>query len=286
MLKSVIIALTGVFLLTSSHSANYSTEEGIRIIRDVLAKNTEIEGLRMTMLLIERTGNDLRKKKDDFKIRYNPLSIYFKQEYPNRGLEVLYNRGMNDDRALVNPNGFPWMSINLDPLGNTMRKGQHHSVFKSGFNFFLSVLEHLYEKYKLQTQDMVEYDGMVKYGDILCYKVVFNNPDFKYITYKVQHGENLETLSRKLFVCDYMIYEMNPRLSSFEDLKPGMTLTVPNDYGKQFVLYIDKQKMVPAGVKVYDDKGLFEEYSFLNVVINPVFDPKEFSENFPAYDFD
>ena len=31
---------------------------------------------------------------------------------------------------------------------------------------------------------------------------------------------------------------------------------------------------MPAIIKLYDDKGLFEQYEFFNMVINPVFFPK------------
>jgi len=235
--------------------------------------------------MTERIGDTYQKKKADFKIKYDPLSIYLKQEYPNPGLEVLYVKGENNGDAWINPNGFPWITMSMDPLGSTMRKGQHHSIFKSGFEFFLTVLQHLYDKYQSEAATMIEFDGTVKYGDVLCYKITVNNPNFNYVDYTVRPGENLETLSRKLFVCDYMIYDLNPQLSSYEDIKPGTKLKVPNDYGKQFVLYIDTQKLVPAGVKIYDDKGLFEEYSYLNTIINPSFSNMEFTESYAGYGF-
>ena len=82
-----------------------------------------------------------------------------------------------------------------------------------------------------------------------------------------------------------MIYEINPQLRSFDDIEPGMKIKVPTDYAREIIVYIDKTRFVPIGLKVYDDKGLFEEYTYQNIVLNPVFSERDFSPSNPAYGF-
>jgi outer membrane lipoprotein-sorting protein len=82
-----------------------------------------------------------------------------------------------------------------------------------------------------------------------------------------------------------MIFEHNPQMGSFDDIKPGQNIMVPSDYAKQIVVYIDQQKFVPLGVKTYDDSGLYEEYSYLNIQINPFFESSVFDSKNPGYGF-
>lgn len=52
---------------------------------------------------------------------------------------------------------------------------------------------------------------------------------------------------------------MNSKLKDYFDiLKPGQVIKVPNYYAKTVVMYIDQFYFLPIGVKVYDDKSLFE----------------------------
>jgi outer membrane lipoprotein-sorting protein len=125
----------------------------------------------------------------------------------------------------------------------------------------------------------------VKYADIVCHKITFESPNFAYIPYTVKNGETLELLSRKLFISDYMVYERKPAIKSFELLKPGTTIKIPSNYGKTIILYIDKNRQIPVGVKIFDEEGLFEEYTYFDVKINPGFHAQEFEMNNPAYGF-
>jgi hypothetical protein len=223
----------------------------------------------------ERIDGEVIQKRTQFKVNFNPYKVYMKQSFPYNGLELLYATGENNGKVLINRNTRAFCCFRLDPLGNTVRKGNHHSIMKAGYSFMLDVLEHLWNKYKNFAASW-KYEGLVKFNGINCYKIILDNPNFSYQTYKIQNGENLETLSRKFKVCDYLIFEKNPQLKSFDEVKPGTEILVPSDYAKQIVLYIDNIKMLPVCVKAYDDKGLFEEYIYSDIVINPAFKTLEF----------
>jgi outer membrane lipoprotein-sorting protein len=275
-------------LLLTSLLFSFSTgnsHEGLRILKEVFKNNKSVNSLRLTILMKERVDNNLVCKKSVFKLVNKPHKIYLKQEYPHKDLEVLYVEGQNENKALVSTKSFPWTLMNLDPIGNLMRRGQHQSIFKSGFNFFVGALENFCNKYDRDLDKMLNYEGIVDYAGILCYKITVNNTHFSYLPYRVDPGENMETISGKLCISDYMILEKNPKIKSYEDIAPGTQILIPSDYAKVITLYVDKQKMIPVGVKVFDDQGLFEEYTFVDVVLNPTFTVQDFDKNNPSYGF-
>ncbi len=263
-------------------SFNTSHLSGISLLEETFALNKRIKSISLTMLMKEKINGDYIRRKADFKINYTPHNLYLRQWYPNPGLEILYAEGKNEGKAVINRNTFALSTVRLDPLGNTMRKKHHHSIFKAGVSFMLDIFEHLYSKYDASVWT---YNGLVKYADIVCHKITFESPKFDYIPYSTREDESLESLSRKLFISDYMVYEHNPYIDSFETIDSGTTIKVPSDYGKKVILYFDTEQYIPVGVKVFDENGLFEEYTYLNVQINPQYNSVDFDINNPAYGF-
>lgn len=258
---------------------------GVNLLEKTFNINKSIKSISLTMLMKEKLNNDYTHKKADFKIAYDPYHLYLKQYYPTEGLEILYLEGKYDNKAIVNRNTFALSVIQLDPTGNIIRKNHHHSIFKAGISYMLDIFENLYNKYDPYDSSIWKYNGLVKYAGIVCHKITFESPEFKYIPYKVKEGETLESLSRKLFISDYMVYEKNSSIKSFESIKAGTTIKIPNDYGKKIILYIERYQSIPVGVKIFDDNGLYEEYTYLNVKINPQFQVQDFDINNPAYGF-
>ena len=67
--------------------------------------------------------------------------------------------------------------------------------------------------------------------------------------------------------------------------KPGTIIQRPNDYAPRMEVLIDKARLIPMVMKVYDQNGLFEFYAYSDVQIDPVFDEAEFEKDYPEYDF-
>ncbi len=266
-------------------SFSYESDPGLAILEKVFASNHTLKTVKLTMLIIERIDGEMLSKKTDFKISYKPYKLYLKQYYPHEGLEVLYVQGENEGKAFLNRNTKALSNFTIDPLENLMRKNNHHSIFRAGYSYFLEVLENLWNTYDKNDSSIWQYKGLVKYNNIICYKVVFQNDNYRYVPYKVRNGETLESISKKLLICDYLILEKNPEIKSFEDLRPGSTILVPSDYAKQIVMYIDRDRQFPIGLKNYDEKGLFEHYTFLHFELNPKFSAQDFSNENPEYGF-
>jgi outer membrane lipoprotein-sorting protein len=284
-LRFILVTFAFLVLNTGNLDACKPGAECCEILEKVFTINKSIKSISLSMTMKERIGGELIQKKTDFKVALSPYKVYMKQAYPNQGLELLYVDTQNNGKVLINRNTRTFSNFKLDPLGNTVRKGNHHSVLKAGYSFLLDVLEHLWIKYRKEGDAIWKYQGLVSYGGVNCYKISMDNPDFRYLKYAIQSGDNLETLSSKFNVCDYLIFEKNPQIKSFDEIKPGTEILIPSDYAKQIILYIDKELLLPVGVKAYDDKGLFEEYNYSNIKINPCFKATDFDSKNPCYGF-
>lgn len=250
----------------------------------MIEKVKAIKTIKFTFVTKERIGTKWTEQKSAVKMQHNPLNIYYKQEYPKVGLELLYVHGKNDNSALINTNGFPWVNVSLNPYSSTMTEDQHHTIYDMGLQSLSIILEHLWKKYDKKAPSMVKVDGEVMWDGHTCYQITMENPSFKFVDYTVLKGETLFTIARKLKVNEFMIKERN-NLSDFYAVKEGQVIKVPEDYAKKMTLYLDKKRLLPLVMKVYDDKGLYEDYLYFNVEVNPVINVSEFTADFSGYGF-
>lgn len=233
----------------------------------------------------ERIKGVMISQQSTVKLNKSPLKVYLFQEAPKKGLEVLYVNGVNHNQALINPNGFPWMSINLDPYGNTMRTDQHHTLFNSGYDHVIGILEFLFHKYDEEINSMVKCEGSVMWDKQACWVITLNNAHFKYIPYTVLKGESIISIANKFRLSEHMILEKNTQVSHYNDVKEGQVILIPTDYSSKMTLFIDKHRHIPMVMKVTDDKGIYEQYEYTNVSINPLFKNEEFTREYSEYHF-
>lgn len=244
-----------------------------------------VKSMKYTQQKTERINGDLKRQRSYIKYQKDPLSLYMRQESPKEGLEVLYVNGKNDNNALINPNGFPWVNVSLSPFGERMREGQHHTVFESGFYYFATIVEHLTKKYNKQTDGLLTYQGTVTFNNRLCHKIFVNNKNFEYVSHKVDIRQSLLTIAKHHFICEHMILELNENIDDYNDVEVGDVIIRPNDYAKTITLLVDVERHIPLKLIVHDDKGLYEQYEFLDVILNPEIDPEEFSKDYEEYGF-
>jgi outer membrane lipoprotein-sorting protein len=282
LLSRVILTLTAFFLPLGSFQPknDFTCEE---VLEKSFKAIREIKGLKYHLKIIERGKKGFNYYESWVKFIKQPRQIYLYI----KGIEVLYLDGKNNNKALVNPGGFPYITLNLDPMGDLMRQDQHHTLNEMGYDYFSTVIQQTLKKVDRDHFD--EYFKLVgeeKVNNRLCYKIIINNKDFSYKDYTVQAGESITSIARKFFVSEYMILEKNPKFKDyFDPLKKGQVIKVPNSYCKSVILYIDKFYFVPISVKVIDDKGLFEEYNYHFLQVNPKFEEDEFTRNYRDYKF-
>lgn len=272
----VLMPLVGLF-------SSFNPVLGCREIMEKMIKSVaEVKGLKYDLKLVERIERRYNFFGSSVKLNRKPRKLYLNA----KGIEVLWVEGKHNGDALVNPNSFPYINLYLDPSGSLMRQDQHHTIHEAGFDYFGAIIEANVKKAADKFDQYFLPEGEETINGRTCYKIIINNKDFAFLNYTVQKGENLITIARKLFVSEFMILRLNkPKVSDYHDVKTGQVIKVPNAYAKHVLLYVDKHNFLPIGVRVFDDMGLYEQYDYFNVQVNPTFAENEFTKDFKEYNF-
>ncbi|MDO8998686.1 MAG: DUF1571 domain-containing protein [Bacteroidota bacterium] len=252
------------------------------IVTKSLKSIKEIQGLKYHLNITERGKKGFNFYESNVKFNRSPRQIYLYI----KGIELLWVQGKNNGKALVKPNSFPYFNLNLDPMGSLMRQDQHHTLNEMGYDYFAAIIE--YNKYKIGADfdDYFKLVGEEKINNRYCYKIIIDNKDFGYVDYTVGDHESITTIARKFFIAEYMILEKNPKFNDYFDLlKKGQVIKIPTWYCKSVIMYVDKQYFLPISLKILDDKGLFEEYNYHNLIVNPTFEAGEFTKEYKDYKF-
>ncbi len=252
------------------------------IVVKTLNSISEIKGLKYHLKITERGKKGFNYYESAVKFQKKPRKIYLYI----KGIEVLWVEGKNKGKALVKPNSFPYINLNLDPLGDLMRQDQHHTLNEMGYDYFATIIAYSVKKLGDDFDEVFSMHGEEKINNRLCYKVIIDNKDFSFVDYKIGSNENITSIARKLHVCEYMILERNKKYKDYFDvLKPGEVIKVPTWYCRKVELYIDKFYFLPISIKIEDDKGLFEEYNYHFLQVNPKFEEDEFTKDYKEYGF-
>ncbi len=267
-----------IFSLTSFNEKGLNNRE---LIDKIFAAVDNVKTVRYNLQCNERIKGKMQHTESKVKLQISPRKLYLYI----KGIEVLWVQGQNNGNALVNPNSFPYINLNLDPYGSLMRADQHHTIHEMGYQYLYDILR---DGYKKAGDNLNKYFTVMpdeKHNGRDCYKLAITFPDFAWVPYTVKKGENLTTIARKLRVSEYMVLENNPKLGGYNDVKEGQVIKVPNAYAKMTLLLVDKEHMLPVNNKVFDDRGLFETYEYFDLKVNPPIAPEEFTKTYKDYNF-
>jgi hypothetical protein len=270
-------------LLFSGLSAQNKGEPDCREIMTRTIKSIkEVKGLKYHLKITERGKKGYNFYESAVKFSRNPRLIYLYI----KGIEVLWLQGKNNGKALVKPNSFPYFNLNLDPMGNLMRQDQHHTLNEMGYDYFGGIIEFSMVKIGDKFNDYFKLEGEERMNNRPCYKVTIDNKDFGYVDYVVGENESITSIARKNHIAEYMIVERNPKFKDYFDiLKKGEVIKIPSWYCRHVTIYIDQLYFLPISIKVNDDKGLFEEYNYHFLQVNPKFEEGEFTRDYKDYKF-
>ena len=269
------------FILFSFSSG--AAQDARTLAEEMFAASRQIKTLSYIMNKEERINGKMVNQKSFIKVRRYPFQVYAKQLNPNEGLEVLYKQG--DRTALINPSGFPWFYVRLEPTSPRMTRDQHHTILDSGFDCFLDILESLFKKYDSELERMAKVAGNEIVSGRDCWILEFNNPNFSFVRYTPDENISIQDLVKEKKISREMIQRNNAGLDSSSKLKAGESLTIPNDYCPRMILSVDKTTKTPMKIKVYDPQGLYQHYEFSQVQIDPQFATNEFEPSYVEYDF-
>lgn len=250
----------------------------------MLAAINNIQTIKYRFWKQERMRGKMEIGEQEVKLNVKPFKAYLYNYAPNSGAEVLFIPTQMEGKALVKPGSFPWTNLNLDPMGDILRKGQHHTLYELGFEYTGGLLADTYKKFGNKIEEYCTIEGSVKYANRDCWKVILENKDYKFLNYQVKQGEDLIKIAKKQWLSEYLLLEYN-KLKSYTDVKVGQNIKIPNSYAKKVVLYIDKQNFLPIYQQLYDNEGVFAEYKYTNLLLNLKIDEKEFTKDYKDYKF-
>jgi len=249
-------------------------------MRDSIAA---IKTVRFKITAIERIQDHYVKVVSEDKLQTKPRKLYLLNR--EKKLEILYVEGLNNNKAIVKPNTFPYLTLKLNPLGSLMRKNQHHTIHELGFDFIAKTIDLAISKEKENGAKSVSYIGMQTKNGYKCHLFVYETKDFTYTDYTTTVEESVADIAAKLHANDYIIRTKNNLYNEFGNLKVGTRLKIPLYYCKKAVLYLDEKTLLPINVSVFDDLGLLENYDFTDIILNKPIDTKEFTQDYKDYHF-
>lgn len=271
-----------LILIVVGFTSNAQVAFERKLLTDMLNVMHSLKNIETDIKVVERNDGKMITATPHIKIQFDPKKIYVKLK--EDGVELLWSEDVNNGKALVNPNGFPYINLSLDIDGYFLRDKKHHTLREAGFIYFAGIMEKSLNLYGEKFYDCLSYKGEIKWNNRDCYNVVVNYNDFKYVDYTLPKDEDLVSLARRLNVAEHMVKEKND-LSGYGVIKKGKTIKVPTYYGKKIVLYVDKELMLPIYQEIEDDLGVYEHYEYSNVKINKVMAADEFSEKNKKYGF-
>ncbi len=260
-------------------------QDAMAITRQMFEVVNKAKSFQYEFESLERVDGKLKKEVMFFKINTNPFKAYIYETYPKEGLQMLYVSNKNGGKAKINPGGFPWVTLNLEPEGELMLANRHHSIYDAGFSYSISTIQYLMDKYESQSAKLLTFNDEETIHGIDCYSITFTDPNYRLLLYYAQIGDTPLRIAKKQHINFYSIMENNSGLKPSSILKPGLKLIIPNDYASKMIMYINKSTLCPVLIQIYDSKGLFEEFLFKYVKINVPFKDIDFSETNPAYKF-
>ena len=280
--RHIFSSLFLCFLFSGSLFAQKPVANAKEIIFKMVKSINELERLKYSLKIVERGKKGYNHYESSVKLCRKPRKIYLYI----KGIELLWVAGWNNNKAYVKPNTFPYVNLSLDPLGYLMRQDQHHTLNEMGVDYFASIIEYIALKNISNFDTYFKFEGEERINNRPCYKIIIDNKDFAYENYTVGENESITSIARKLHISEYMILEVNPKLNDyFHILKKGQVLKVPNAYAKHVTLYIDQLYFLPISIKILDDKGLFEQYDYHFLQVNPKIDDAEFTKEYKDYKF-
>jgi len=276
-MRLLFFFLSLIFILKDLHA-----QSSITYLEDMVESISSINTIEYELHAKELINGKIFYTHSIVKLQEDPFCVYSYIIEPDKGVEILFVS--KNKLALVNPNGFPFINLNLDPYGRLIRRNQHNTLFDTGFgnvkDIVLSVLELLRESPERYIINL----GVKQINNIECQVLKVVNPNFSFTEYIVQESEDIEFIAKKFNLSSYLILQEN-NLSFYNDIVLGDKILIPNSYGEQFEIWINLQTSLPIVQKVFVNNKLFEYYEFEKIVINPEFSYDEFDKDYGEYNF-
>ncbi len=267
-LKSISVGLLLFLLFSSQLSMAQSTRE---VLNKMVTAIDNAQTLEYSFKKKERLkdGNwstaELKAK-----LSTSPLKIRMDLIKPKRARSLTYVEGENNNKVIVDP-GRLIPNFKVSPTSNILIKDQHRNIKDSGFDLIKNLVSAGIKRADAQNgfDELFKITGSKTYDAQDCHVVQITDPTFSFKSYTVKKGENLIKIAQKNKVSEYMILEKNKGVDDYFDVKAGQEIQIPTSFAPKITFYVSKTTHLPLFTKIEDNKGLFEQYEFFDVKVNP-----------------
>lgn len=254
------------------------------LLNQMIKKVETINQAEFKIKSIERIGNQMMESSVHARVNTKPFKVYLKCIQPNEGVEILYVNGENNGKAIVNPNGFPYVNISMSPNAAKMRKDKHHSILSLGFHSGAELIKQAIKQNKKSESCVISDKGIVKKNGTEYRVVEIYNSDFGFEPITLERGMTAAQIASHYKINEYLVREKN-NLKGFGTIKAGTVLSLPNHFAKKITLYVDSESMLPLIQVIEDEKGVFEKYEYSEIKINPPLPQNAFKKSCKEYNF-
>ncbi|GIV41441.1 MAG: hypothetical protein KatS3mg034_0751 [Vicingaceae bacterium] len=242
------------------------------VISKMLRSVDTIYSLEYKLKNIERINKAYLMGEQLTKWQKKPYACYIYMIKPNEGDQVLFVENQNKNQVVYDPVGAPYFPVYLDPLGNLIRKNNHHTIFDLGLDVFAGVF---YRYVSKQNAKVVSLETKSKNG--MPHYVLTVEANYAIVKFVVNKEETLDQIAQRMNVSAYKLLELNKgKINDYDVVKKGIVLNIPNAYAQKIELWIEQKYFLPVYVKIWDEVGLFEVYEYTQLKINPKFTSQDF----------
>ncbi|MEW6535457.1 MAG: DUF1571 domain-containing protein [Candidatus Auribacterota bacterium] len=230
----IIILLALAVLFTFTHNATVSASEvdPFPILQEAKEKFDQLNDYTAYFIKQQKIGDKIHDREMMFMKFKKPFCIYYKWEIGEKGKEVIFVEGKNNNKLIGHPGGaiglFPvskWLSPN-DPLA---MKGNKHPITRSGIGNMLGSLIEVFELARANNDLQTYYMGVEALDGRPTHVVVRRLPKKdiypSYLTFIYFDLETKLPIRVVSFDWDYKLIDFY----YYKDLKVNQSLT-DNDF--------------------------------------------------------
>ena len=281
-IRATLIAIIIIGNLTQCFSQDLSSKE---LIQKMHKSIETYRDFRFKLYRSERVNGKQVLGCFDGKICMDPFMIYIKNIVPSEGSELLYKEGENNNKAWVNPDIFPYITMSFYPESNLLKAGGHHTLKDAGFDLLDEIFKFYESEYTDQLYEIIDTRGIVNWKGLNCYKLILNHPNYEILNYTANKNETLLKISKEKLLNSYKLNELNPSIKETKNLNEGQIVKIPNAYAKKVIIYLATDSFLPVYQEIYDEIGLYEKYVYKDLTFGMKIPKEEFSVDNDEYGF-
>ncbi len=231
------------------------------LIQATIAKARAVKSAAFMIENTERYDGELRTGSQEVRYQQQPFQLSMTFISPDPGSTITYDATVNADKMVYDPEGFPYMKMELDPMGSLARNNNQHTIYEIGFDHIGRLIELIYEN-----RDQV---SLLTTGTSAgVHRVQISSKRRGIGAYVVSKGESTRSVSQKLQVSEYKLVELNEGIKEYGPIKEGMTIKVPEYYALETIIDIDRVTYLPVKLHLSDELGLLSAYTFSEVSLD------------------